>query len=87
MPERILAVRMEEELIQRIKTYAAANKVTIKDYITRLVEEDLSNNRIIYAAYEMAGSIDMEILDQRVAALEMILKNGETQAQHKKKNP
>ena len=41
MAERNIAIRVDEELFKRIKSKLAENGMTLKNYITSLVEEDL----------------------------------------------
>ena len=90
MPERILAVRMEEELIHRIKKHAAESKITIKEYIAGLVEEDLSKDEEIYIKMDchqsMEGNFNLRLakLEKTVEQLE---KTASTESQQIKKNP
>lgn len=44
MPERNIAIRVDEELFKKIKKRLADNGMTLKDYIISLVEEDLKED-------------------------------------------
>lgn len=44
MAERNIAIRVDEELFKKIKVRLADNGMTLKDYITSLVEEDLKED-------------------------------------------
>ncbi len=44
MPERNIAIRVDEELFKKIKKRLAENGMTLKDYIISLIEEDLKEN-------------------------------------------
>ena len=42
MPERTVAIRIDEELHKRIRMRIAESGITLKDYIVSLVERDLN---------------------------------------------
>ncbi len=44
MPEKNLAIRVDEELFKKVKIRLAENGMTLKDYIVSLIEEDLQEN-------------------------------------------
>lgn len=44
MPERNIAIRVDEELFKKIKKKLAENGMTLKDYIISLVNKDLKEN-------------------------------------------
>lgn len=44
MPERNIAIRVDEELFKKIKVRLADNGMTMKDYIISLIEEDLKKD-------------------------------------------
>lgn len=87
MPERMLAVRVDEELLQRIKKHVAEENISIKDYITRLVKEDLGDSNMIVEKYHFGASIDADVLmlGKRVEALERELLKPEPSTQNSEK--
>ena len=44
MPEKNLAIRVDEELFKKVKIRLAENGMTLKDYIVSLIERDLQEN-------------------------------------------
>lgn len=44
MPDRNIAIRVDEELFKKIKKRLADNGMTMKDYIISLVKEDLKKD-------------------------------------------
>ena len=43
MPERSVAVRVDEELFKKVKQRIAEKNVSLKDYVINLLEEDVQN--------------------------------------------
>ncbi|MCI9101819.1 MAG: hypothetical protein HFG47_00670 [Lachnospiraceae bacterium] len=43
MPEKNLAIRVDEELFKKVKVRLAQNGMTLKDYIVSLIEKDLQD--------------------------------------------
>lgn len=44
MPEKTITIRIDEELHKDIKVNIAQKGISLKDYIVRLVKEDLYSN-------------------------------------------
>lgn len=44
MPEKNLAIRVDEELFKKVKIRLAEKGMTLKDYIVSLIERDLQEN-------------------------------------------
>lgn len=40
-----IVLRVDPNLHQRIKVYVALNNTTLQDYIVRLIEKDIENNK------------------------------------------
>ena len=43
MPEKNLAIRVDEKLFKKVKVRLAQNGMTLKDYIVSLIEKDLQD--------------------------------------------
>ncbi len=41
MAERVLAIRIDDALQKEVKIYLAKKGITLKDYITNLIQDDL----------------------------------------------
>ena len=44
MPEKTIAIRVDEELFKKVKIRLAENGMTLKDYIITLIERDLQED-------------------------------------------
>ena len=45
MSEKVLAIRIDEELQKEVKIHLAKNGISLKDYITNLIQDDLVKER------------------------------------------
>ncbi len=42
MSEKVLAIRIDDELQKEVKIHLAKNGISLKDYITNLIQDDLA---------------------------------------------
>ena len=63
MPERTLAIRVDEELYRKVKLRLAEKDITLKDYLVSLIEKDLENMDMIEGESETINfTVSMEEL-------------------------
>ena len=41
MSDKVLAIRIDDELQRKVKIHLAKNGISLKDYITNLIQDDL----------------------------------------------
>lgn len=73
MPEKTIAIRVDEALFRRMKIRLAEQNITLKDYVTRLIEADLQERRpmgIAIPAYD--GAISEESLVEAQKVLDFV---------------
>lgn len=73
MAERNIAIRVDEELFKRIKSKLAENGMTLKNYITCLVEEDLRKDvDFNLKAVPAAKSVTKKEVDEAQKVLDFV---------------
>lgn len=71
--ERNIAIRVDEELFKRIKSKLAENGMTLKNYITCLVEEDLRKDvDFNLKAVPAAKSVTKKEVDEAQKVLDFV---------------
>ena len=71
MPERTIAVRVDEELFQNVKARLLQKKQTMKEYIVELIENDLQNGEDAFSHNVYSITISMKELEQYIKTHEL----------------
>lgn len=53
MPDKTIAIRVNEEIFKKVKIRLAENGMTLKDYVIKLIEQDLQEETKKVAEKEM----------------------------------
>ncbi len=73
MPERNIAIRVDEELFRKIKVRIADNGMTLKDYIISLIEDDLREDvRVNLKAVPSSKAISEKDLKEAQRVLDFV---------------
>ena len=71
MPEKNLAIRVDEELFKKVKVRLAQNGMTLKDYIVSLIEKDLQD-KIKLQAVPLDSTVSETSLKEAQKILDLV---------------
>lgn len=73
MPEKNLAIRVDEDLYKKVKVRLAESGMTLKDYLVMLIEKDLQENaKINWKAVPGNNVVNEESLREAQKVLDFV---------------
>lgn len=73
MPERTIAVRVDEEMYKKIRVRLVDLGISLKDYIVTLINEDINSANVAeWGAGPASGSVSKETLAEAQKVLDFV---------------